>query len=406
MSAEPVIWIDAEGVTPQHRLFGVSTLERLRRTLKGRRVILSSSRPLELEPPWPGAQADCSSEPLGARLRRALAGHAALIAIDGTNAVDPRLFRFNSTADSWIAERGGQGGRAVALKLNSSSAPSVPPDAHDLPAVADALRAYGAVPILEEREFPSYIDKLRRSIPFWLYPLNDAKSRRALERRLFWDNYKGSTDLLTAYVYPPLVWPLVRFSAHFRIHPNLITALSVLLAFAAVPLFARAHWLGGFLCAYAMSILDSVDGKLARLTLTDSNLGNTLDHGLDQIHPPFWYAAWAVGLGARSTHDVLMQVAMWLIAFYIADRIVLGIAKRRLGHALHSSTRLDEHVRGIIARRNIVMTVFGVALLLGAGPAGLYLVALWQTLTFVWHGFRTLWLGFLSPAHSRARFLR
>ena len=222
-----------------------------------------------------------------------------------------------------------------------------------------------------------------------------------LERKMFWDNYKGSTDLLTAYVYPPLVWPLVRFCARWRIHPNAVTVLSIVLTFAAVPLFAQAHWLAGFACAYAMSVLDSVDGKLARLTLTDSKIGNILDHGLDQVHPPFWYFAWAWGLGARAPEDPLYQGAIWLIVFYFADRIVLAIAKRRLGHALHSSGRLDEQVRAVIARRNITMTIMAVALLFGVGPAGFWIVTAWQGLTFAWHSWRTLWLGFLRPARRQ-----
>ena len=52
--------------------------------------------------------------------------------------------------------------------------------------------------------------------------------------------------------------------------------------------------------AYGMSVLDSVDGKLARLTFTDSRIGNRLDHGLDMVHPPFWYLAWAYGIGGGS----------------------------------------------------------------------------------------------------------
>ena len=86
-----------------------------------------------------------------------------------------------------------------------------------------------------------------------------------------------------------------------------MTALSIVLTVAAVPLFARGHWLAGFLCAYGMSVLDSVDGKLARLTLTDTRIGNVLDHGIDQVHPPFWYFAWAWGLGARTPDDLLYQ---------------------------------------------------------------------------------------------------
>jgi phosphatidylglycerophosphate synthase len=145
-----------------------------------------------------------------------------------------------------------------------------------------------------------------------------------------------------------------------------------------------------------MSVLDSVDGKVARVTLTDSKIGNILDHGIDQIHPPFWYFAWAWGLGARTPAEPLYQAAIWLIFFYFADRIVLAVAKRRLGFALHAATRLDGRVRSWIARRNITMTIMAAALLIGQGPAGFWIVTVWQGLTFAWHGARTIWLGFLS----------
>ena len=215
---------------------------------------------------------------------------------------------------------------------------------------------------------------------------------------MFWDNYKGSTDLLTRWVYPPLVWPLVRAvhapSASTRTPSPLV---SIVLTFAAVPLFARGDWLAGFLCAYAMSVLDSVDGKVARLTLTDSKIGNVLDHGIDQVHPPFWYFAWAWGLGARTPDDPLYQAAIWLIVFYFADRIVLGVAKRRLGFALHAATRLDGRVRSCDRTAQHHDDDHGdrAAARRRARP-GSGIVTAWQGLTFAWHAARTIWLGFLS----------
>jgi phosphatidylglycerophosphate synthase len=47
-----------------------------------------------------------------------------------------------------------------------------------------------------------------------------------------------------------------------------------------------------------MTLLDTVDGKLARVTVASSKFGHVLDHGVDIVHPPFWYLAWGLGLGA------------------------------------------------------------------------------------------------------------
>ncbi|MDO9314980.1 MAG: CDP-alcohol phosphatidyltransferase family protein [Burkholderiaceae bacterium] len=397
------IWIDTAATERAETLFGVPPIERLRRSaaklVAGTPVVLSGP---DVKPQaWPGARLDADNTKLGSRLRKALA-EGPLVALDGANVIDPRLIAFLvRRAGSCAAARGEGAQRAVALRLEPELADAIPPDADNLSAVADALIAAGRIGLLDEQEFPAYMDKLRRSLPYWIHAVNDAATRRRLERQMFWDNYKGSTDLLTRYVYPPLVWPLVRLCVRLGLHPNTVTLLSIVLTIAAVPLFARGDFLLGFVCAYGMSVLDSVDGKLARLTLTDSKIGNVLDHGTDIVHPPFWYFAFVWGLGAHSADDPLYQAAIWMIVFYVADRIVLSIAKRRIGFALHAATRLDGIVRSFIARRNITMTIMAVSILLGVGAAGFYIITAWQGLTFAWHSARTIWLGFISRTQAR-----
>lgn len=393
------LWIDIAGLAGAESLFGLAPLERLRRSAgksaAGSPVTLSGPGAQALR--WPGAQLDADAAPLGARLRQALLAGRELVAVDGGNVVDPRLIAFLLRGGGACLAARGQGAlRAVALRLTPALADAVPAEAADLRAVADALHAAGRLPALDEHAFPAYIDKLRRSLPYWLHAVPDAATGRTLERQMFLDNYKGSTDLLTRYVYPGIVWPLVRLCVRLGLSPNAVTVLSIVCTFAAVPFFARGDWVAGFCCAYAMSVLDSVDGKLARLTLTDSKIGNVLDHGADIVHPPFWYWAWAAGLGASTLADPLMQAALWMIVFYVLDRIVLSVAKRRIGFALHAATPLDGKVRSFIARRNITMTIMLFALLLGAGPAGFYLVTAWQIATFAWHALRTVVVGFLG----------
>lgn len=399
------LWIETSNLARALPLFGVPPLERLRRSVAflgaDDRVIVSGADAAQAS--WPGARIDADAAPLGARLRRALADAGELVAVDAAHVTDPRLLRFLAASAPCVAARGEGSRRATALKLDRSAAAAIPEQATTLNEVSDALLAAGRIRRLEEHDFPAYVDKLRRSLPWWQYVVEDHATRKRLERRLFWDNYKGSTDLLTRWLYPPLVWPLVRVCTALRIHPNVLTMGSVILAFAAVPLWMDGHWLAGFACAYAMSVLDSVDGKVARLMLTESKIGNVLDHGLDQVHPPFWYFAWAWGLGGRAPDDPLYTAAVWLIVFYLADRLMLAVAKRRLGFALHAATRLDTLARSIIARRNITMTIMAIGLVVDAGPVAFMLITAWQALTFAWHTVRTLWLGFIAPPAARAR---
>lgn len=399
------LWIDTAGTAQAETLFGLPSVERLRRSVDkrvvGRAVVLSGRQMVPAA--WPAATIEADSAPLGTRLRRALAD-GPLVVLDGSNVIDPRLIDFLLSVDdapSCLASRGDGDQRAVALLLQPELLDAIPADADTLCDVADALVATARIAPLDETKFPAYINKLRRTLPYWLYAVRDADARNRLQRQMFWDNYKGSTDLLTRYVYPPLVWPLVRLCVHLRIHPNVVTVLSIMLAIAVVPLFMTSHFVYGFVCAYMMSVLDSVDGKLARLTLTDSKIGNALDHGTDIVHPPFWYFAFAWGLGADKPDEALYQVALALNMFYVADRIVLGIAKFRLGFTLHAASRLDGQVRSFIARRNITMSIMAVSVLVGAGEIGLCIVAAWQGLTFAWHSARTLWWGFLAPEQAK-----
>ena len=59
----------------------------------------------------------------------------------------------------------------------------------------------------------------------------------------------------------------------------------------ATYLFWHGWFLSGLAFAWGMCFLDTVDGKLARCTLTSTKLGDVFDHGIDLLHPPFWYYA-------------------------------------------------------------------------------------------------------------------
>jgi hypothetical protein len=149
-----------------------------------------------------------------------------------------------------------------------------------------------------------------------------------------------------------------------------------------------------------MSVLDSVDGKLARLTFTDSKLGNALDHGLDIVHPPLWYLAWAFGLADLeilppmhwALASPLVQGALLLILFYIADRLVLMVYKLRFGRGLHAHAPIDGLVRTFISRRNINLPLFTLGLIVGVGRPVFWFIVAWQIATFAWHAGRVAWI--------------
>ena len=83
-------------------------------------------------------------------------------------------------------------------------------------------------------------------------------------------------------------------------------------------------------------VLDTVDGKLARCTGQSSKWGNIFDHGVDLVHPPFWWWAWAEGLEAygRPFERVYELLIVGAIVFgYVAQRRDRGHLRAPLRHA-------------------------------------------------------------------------
>lgn len=369
------VWIDAAAPAAHERLFGLTLVERARRALARLR-------------PAPEVVVSAEQGPAGDRLARFLAAESGLVLVlDGRDVVDPRVLGPLAASDRPLAAAFAEGARAVVIHAGDRDRIA---GAADLDAIAERLA--GVVEPFDPAAVPSFVVNLRRDVPAYGWRLADAPSRERCARALFRANYKGSTDFLTKWVYPPLVWRLTRWAGAARLHPNWITLAGVVLAFAAVPLFAMGAWLPGLACAYAMSVLDSVDGKLARLTLTDSALGNLLDHGLDIVHPPLWYFAWAWALSGSGAASAIVLAGIWLCVVYVLDRLILMVAKARFKRGLHAMTPLDGAVRTVIARRNVNLVIMTVGLALGHGTAAFLVVLGWHVLTALWHGARTLWL--------------
>ncbi len=136
-----------------------------------------------------------------------------------------------------------------------------------------------------------------------------------------------------------------------------------------------------------MTFLDTVDGKLARVTVTSSKFGHYFDHIIDLIHPPFWYLLWGMGLqqvGRYEIHTPLSTVMWWIFVGYIVGRLVEGTFKWTLGSfGIFCWRPVDSFFRLVTARRNPCLIILTVSLVLGRPDVGLLTVAWWTVLTTV-----------------------
>ena len=215
--------------------------------------------------------------------------------------------------------------------------------------------------------------------------------RRAIERHSYFGAYKGVTDVLTKYLWPELALVLTRIAAQLKMTPNMVSVIGVTLCLIATFLFAQGMYWTGFLCGFIFMVLDTVDGKLARCTITSSKWGNVIDHGVDLVHPPFWWYFWGTGLaawGLSLTGQAFILVMAAVVVGYVLQRLIEGAFLKDFGMDIHVWRRFDSQFRLVTARRNPNMVILFVALLLGRPDIGLVALAWWTVISLVVHAVR------------------
>ncbi len=253
-----------------------------------------------------------------------------------------------------------------------------------------AIGALGLRPVSMTDIATDYNAALRKSeAPYALSLFTSAPGQ--IERRQFRGAYKGVTDLVTKYAWPWPAFHVTRWAAAAGLSPNMVTTFSLVLVVLAFWLFWIGAWLPAIAAGWAMTFLDTVDGKLARTTMTYSKWGNVYDHGIDLIHPPFWYWAIHQGLQVEGTHHepgVLTAALGVILAGYVLNRLQEGAFLHRFGFHIHVWRPVDSVMREITARRNPNLLIFTLAALAGIPETGFLLVAGWTAFCLAFHGVR------------------
>jgi phosphatidylglycerophosphate synthase len=288
--------------------------------------------------------------------------------------------------------------KAIAARPNSAllleGRPVLVHASENAPELAKTVAA-GAVPkgfeILDaETAELNYAELRKRERPFVLEL--DPADPEPVERAAYDASYKGVTDILTLYLWRKPAFYLTRWAARAGLSPNFVTAVgAVFCALAFYYFWIGDYWLG-VATGFTFMVLDTVDGKLARCTGASSKWGNVFDHGIDLIHPPFWWWAWAHGLAAYGTplEPIETSMVLWaIVGGYVLQRVIEGVFMRRFGMMhIHVWERFDSRFRLITARRNPNMVILVAALLFARPDIGLILVAFWTVISCIIHAVR------------------
>ncbi len=298
-------------------------------------------------------------------------------------AFDPAWFRHAAASPGLVLTSGGVPVLAHARDAAQAGA------LRDAMAAGVAFRGLPGLGVVAFEDGPTIENKQlrKRETPF-LMPLRP-DTVRAIERASYFGAYKGVTDVLTKYLWPEWALVLTRICARLGITPNMVTAVGAILCVAATFAFADGRYWLGMALGLGFMVLDTVDGKLARCTITSSWWGNIFDHGLDLVHPPFWWWFWATGLAAWGlAYD---DATFWWVqgaiqGGYLVQRLIEGAFMRLYGGMhIHVWRRFDSWFRLFTARRNPNMVILFASMLFGRPDIGLIAVAWWTAISCAVH---------------------
>lgn len=315
-----------------------------------------------------------------------------------------------STRRSALAAPADDGGEALVAAICRSADAQRWAELVASEAEPNAARAGDGVTIYSASEISgSYNQRLRKKEdPLAIKASPERKEW--IERRLFKGSYKGATDIVTKFVLPRPAFHATRAAAALGLHPNLVTTISLLFVVATFYLFARGEFAFGLAAGWLMCFLDTVDGKLARVTLKSSKWGNFYDHGIDLIHPPFWYWAFAVGLVSTGNLSGLAARDVWICLWvilggYLIGRLIEGYFVRRFKIEIHIWRPIDYWFRHVTSRRNPNLLMLTFATLAGAPALGFLAVALWTVASVAFHAARLIAAEAAAPSRPLKSWL-
>ena len=320
-----------------------------------------------------------------------------VLLLEGSVVYDDRILEHlvGRGAGTWI--RGDSG--AVALYLDGRQAAALGRagrGAPDGPAALAGRRAKAlglALSTLDQVE--QYVAELRLTMEPYMLRLEAEGSVRPVERLMYRRTFKGVIDIVASHGYYHLVRWLTRHVSKTGISPNALTVLSIVGVWGAVPCFAAGELGWGVLAAWIGVLLDSVDGKLARLRLHLSQTMGRIEHLTAMPGLGLWFIAWgwhvsSSGLAAAQDAALLTWV---LVGSFLVDKVLSGGFKARFGRELFDYTRLDALVHPFAARRNIALVVFTVGWVWGRPLGALALLTGWMGATLVFHALRLAWIA-------------
>ena len=388
-SPRPKLIILADAPDALVELFGISLLERLLRTAQRigfREATILSTTPDAVaahlaKPSWARAEVSLNfrtREPGPFLWQQAIPGNERTLLVSAGFYYDARLLQ--TLAEQTIT---------TVLADSAPPAESIPLWQKEDSDFRGAALVVAGLPDLTNRcdaaTEPTYVTSLRKHVRPVFFPAPSPDLVPLAEKYVRDVAQNGVLDF-PGFLDSPIEDWIVKRLCRTSIRPNQVTFVTMLIGVAVTALFATGHLWWGVALAYAIEVLDGVDGKLAR-TKVETTTAGEWEHEVDYTIELSWWTALAFHF-----HGAGLKSAYWLLALYVlsdlVDRLAKRAVKQKVGRNLDDVSNFDRFVRCIGARRNINIWILIAALALNDAPNGFVLICWWGAATAAAHLFR------------------
>jgi len=282
------------------------------------------------------------------------------------------------------------------LQVPGAPMPTLPAAARLSPAQRDTWAMAGLAewldhsPELRPEALDDYSPAHRGPVPFYVQVITTAADARQATQTLIRAAQKCALDLPALLLDPVFENRLVFWLCDTRITPNQVTLFTAFLGALIAALFLHGWLRLGILLAYAVEVLDGVDGKLARTKLQTSRLGE-LEHVLDFFMEHAWYLTITIFLVTSTQERHLWWVGGGLMLSDLLDNLLYYLGQVFCGKQLDELGAFDRRFRLIAGRRNIYAWMFLFGFWAGF-PVQIFVAALlWALITIGVHGIRLVY---------------
>ena len=289
----------------------------------------------------------CIQDELPQRLRSLPEALGDVLFVRGDCLVDPRLFAELLTRISphyLPAPQATAGTLPAAARLSHTQL--------DTWATAGLDQWLQSSPVLKPERLDDYSPAHRGSVPFYVLTVTTLEEAEVATRTLIRAAQKRALDLPALLLDPIFENRLVFWLCNTRITPNQVTVFTGILGAYIAFLFLHGWLRFGITLAYAVEVLDGVDGKLARTRLQTSRLGE-VEHVLDFFMEHAWYLTITIFLATSTNDTQWWWVGGGLMASDLLDNLLYYAGHIWLGKQLDELGPFDRSFRLIAGRRNV-----------------------------------------------------